>query len=53
MRRVLPRGRDADDPVAFHEDGGSSVAEPSIGKATFPKTFLACRPVAAGMADSK
>ena len=28
--KVLPSGRDADDPVAFHEDGGTVVGEPRL-----------------------
>jgi hypothetical protein len=49
---VLPSGLDADDPVAFHEDGGTLVAEPSTRKATFPRPSMARRLAAAGIADS-
>jgi hypothetical protein len=49
---VLPSGLDADDPVAFHEDGGTLVEEPSTRKATIPRPSMARRLVAAGIADA-
>jgi hypothetical protein len=49
---VLPSGIDADDRVAFHEDGGTLVEEPSTRKATFPRPSMARRLAAAGIADS-